>query len=281
MTQPRTLLTVLAHPDDESFGMGGILARYAREGVQVHYACATRGEAGSVDEHYLQNYPTIADLRTAELTCAAKNLGLAQVHYLGYRDSGMPGSPDNANPAALVNAPVEEVAQKVAALIRRLRPQVVITFDPIGGYKHPDHIAIHKATVRAFSLAADAAFISDAAPYQPQKLYFHLFPKGFLKFVVILMRLLLQNPRKFGRNRDIDLQTLVEEGNFPTHAIVRFSREDAAAKLRASECHASQGGAQMTRGFAGWIRQLGGRRDTFMRAYPQVTSNLREDDLFA
>lgn len=166
----------ISSSDDESFGVGGTLAYYARRGVDVYLICATRGEAGDVDEEYLQGYHSIAERREAELRCAAGKLGLAGVYFLDYRDSGMPGSADNHHPQALMNAPLEDVARKIIVYIRRLRPQVVITFDPIGGYRHPDHIAIHQATVRAFESAAQPNPLLDAQglpPYQPAKLYFH------------------------------------------------------------------------------------------------------------
>src|SRR5262245_41936545 len=104
---------VYAHPDDETFGHGGTIARYASAGVAVHYACATRGEVGGVAPELLEGYTDVAALRTAELECAARTLGMAAVHFLGYRDSGMAGSPDNQHPAALVQAPVERVAGQV------------------------------------------------------------------------------------------------------------------------------------------------------------------------
>src|SRR4030067_3858752 len=102
----------------------------------------------------LQGYASIAELRETELASASIHLGLAGLHFLDYRDSGMSGSPDNHHPQALVGAPLEKVASDVTLWIRRLRPQVVITFDPVGGYRPPDHIAIHHAPVRAFADAA-------------------------------------------------------------------------------------------------------------------------------
>ena len=93
-----TILSVLAHPDDESFGMGGTLAHYANRGVSVHLICATRGEVGEVDPEYLENFESIAERRESELRCAANKLGLSGVHFLDYRDSGMPGSEDNQHP---------------------------------------------------------------------------------------------------------------------------------------------------------------------------------------
>ena len=103
MPNKKVLLAVFAHPDDESFGPGGTLARYAAEGVQVYYLCATRGDVGEVDEALLtrNGHATAADLRTQELMCAARALGLAGVEFLDYRDSGMSGSPENQHPASL------------------------------------------------------------------------------------------------------------------------------------------------------------------------------------
>ncbi|MGB5844750.1 MAG: PIG-L family deacetylase, partial [Anaerolineales bacterium] len=124
-----TLLAVLAHPDDESFGMGGTLALYAQRGVDVHLICATRGEVGEVAPHFLEGFQSIGELREHELRCAAGNLGLAGVYFLDYRDSGMAGSPENDHPQALAAAPIDEVAAMVTGYIRQLRPQVVLTFD--------------------------------------------------------------------------------------------------------------------------------------------------------
>jgi len=278
-SHPPTLLAVLAHPDDESFGMGGTLALYARRGAAVHLVCATRGEAGTVDESYLEGYTSIAERREAELRCAASKLGLTGVHFLEYRDSGMPGSPDNQHPQALVAAPLEEVAAQVAESIRRLKPQVVLTFDPIGGYKHPDHIAIHQATVLAFEYAADPQFITQLPPHRADKLYFHVIPRGFLRFAVRAMPLLGRDPRRFGRNHDIDLAALAEEGDFPIHARIRYSSV-TAQKDAASLCHASQlAGAGLRRGPMRWAQILFGHNDYYMRARPSPLKGEKETDL--
>ena len=276
----RVLLAVLAHPDDESFGMGGTLALYASQGMAVHLICATRGEVGEVDVKYLQGFNSIAERRESELRCAAGHLRLAGVHFLGYRDSGMAGSPDNQHPQALAAQPVEQVAREVMEYIRKLRPQVVVTFDPIGGYKHPDHIAIHQATVQAFRMAADASITSDYPPHQASKLYFHIIPKGFLRLGVRMLRLFGQDPRRFGQNKDIDLVALIEEGDFPTHAVIEYGKVARAAE-QAAACHASQGGERMANGPARWIQRLLGLRDQFMRAYPEPVPGTVEKDLFA
>lgn len=273
------LLAVLAHPDDETFGIGGTLALYAKKGVKVHLVCATRGEAGEMAPDLLQGYGSIANRREAELRCAAGLLGLAGVHFLDYRDSGMPGSPDNQHPRALAAAPRAQVAAEITAYIRRLQPQVVVTFDPIGGYRHPDHIAVHEATVQAFSTASNPQVDCEELPhYQPQKLYFHVIPRNTLRLAVRLMPLFGIDPQRFGRNKDIDLAAIAAF-NFPVHAVINYHQ---VARLRdqASACHASQGGKQMIQGFFGWLRRLFPATELFMRAYPPPTDGRIERDLF-
>lgn len=279
-----TLLSVLAHPDDETFGMGGTLALYAQRGVDVYLVCATRGEVGDVDPEHMNGYKSAGEAREAELRCAAEKLGLAGVYFLDYRDSGMPGSPDNQHPQALAAAPLEEVAAKVAHYIRLLKPQVVVTFDPVGGYRHPDHIAIHKATVRAFEAAGNpnwqppSPLTEELPPYSSQKLYFHTMSRRLIRVAMRLMPLFGRDPHKFGRNGDVDLTTLAGD-DFPIHATVDYSRT-ARLKAEASACHASQGGAGMTRGIMGWAVRLTGNKDSFMCAYPPQADGKRERDLF-
>ncbi len=275
----QSILAVLAHPDDESFGMGGTLALYAERGVQVYLACATRGEVGEVGPEYLKDYASIADLRESELRCAAGHLGLSEVFFLNYRDSGMVGSPDNDHPQALVAAPVEEVAAKVADIIREIKPQIVLTFDPIGGYRHPDHIHIHKATKLAFDLAGDAAFERVLPPYKPEKLYYHTISKRFIRFAVNFIRLIGKDPSRWGRNEDIDLTQLMVD--FPIHAKINYKSVEKR-KETASFCHASQIGPSITGGPFRWLfRLLGfGSKDLFMKAYPPPKERVVEKDLF-
>lgn len=278
LSNGRRLVAVLAHPDDESFGPGGTLALYARRGAEVHLICATRGEVGDVAPELMKGFASVGDLREHELRCAAEHLGLREVHFLGYRDSGMPGSPDNRHPQALAANPVEEVAGKVVCLLREIKPQVVITFDPIGGYRHPDHIAIQRATVEAFLACGDPRRFPDCTPaYSPQKLYFHTFSRAFLRVAVRLLPLLGRDPHKFGRNGDIDLTGIAGE-DFPVHARIDF-REVAQAKAQASACHASQGGPPTT-GIMGFFFRLAGGKETFMRAEPPAPPRLSEKDLF-
>jgi len=277
MKSDKCILAVLAHPDDESFGMGGTLALYAQKGVEVHLICATRGEVGETPPEFERNDRSIAELRMDELRCAGEILGLEKVHFLSYRDSGMPGSSDNHHPRALAAAPQEQVAAEIASYIRRLQPQVVLTFDPFGGYGHPDHIAIQRATERAFFLAAEDTPIDSLPPYHAQKLYFHTFPRRSLRFLVRLLPLLGKDPRKWGRNDDINLLEIVEH-TYPVHAKINF-RSVADLKEQASACHKSQL-MPGTNGILWAIMRLFSGPESFMRAYPPATPSTRERDLF-
>jgi N-acetyl-1-D-myo-inositol-2-amino-2-deoxy-alpha-D-glucopyranoside deacetylase len=283
MDTTKKLLLVGAHPDDETFGIGATLAQYAGAGVKVYYACATRGEAGTVDSRHMKGYASIGDMRWAELRCASRVLGLADVVYLGYRDSGMSGSKDNEHPGSLVVAPLDEIAGRIVATIRHFKPDVVITHDSGGGYGHPDHITTHNATVKAFYAADDSKQYPEAGPtFQPSKLYFSVRPRGFVKIVVRLMPIFGQNPRRFGRNKDIDLVRMMEV-EYPVNAVVRLSKRAVEVRDKAAACHASQGGGRFRQGpfsLLGMVERFGGQRDCYMRDYPVPTSRHREKDLF-
>ena len=270
-----------AHPDDETFGMGATLALYALRGVKVFCVCSTHGEVGTVDPEFMQGYASIEDLRRDELKCAIQALGLADVIYLGYRDSGMSGSEHNKHPDALAMAPIEEVAGRMVKIIRELKPEVVLTHDAGGGYGHPDHIATHDAAVKAFYAAGDQAQYPEAGPvFQPYKLYFGIRPHGFMKLMIRLMPIFGQDPHHFGRNKDVDL-TKVMGMEYPVHAVVRITKQAREIQAVAAACHASQGGGQPRRGpLLFRIAEIFHRRRSyFMREYPPPTRR-REKDLF-
>jgi LmbE family N-acetylglucosaminyl deacetylase len=198
----------------------------------------------------------------------------------------MPDTPDNANPAAFVQAPREEAIGKVVALMRALRPQVVITFGPYGGYGHPDHIRIHEVTLAAFHLAGDAAaypeqIAAGLVPFQPLKLYYPTFGTRFLKIAVVLMRLLRRDPRHFGENGDVDMVRAAEEATPPTTVVACGAYREQI--LRAWHCHASQGAGMA------WIERLPVRlqrffvsRQEFTRVVPAPRRpGVHEHDLFA
>jgi LmbE family N-acetylglucosaminyl deacetylase len=277
----KTILAVLAHPDDETFGLGGTLALYARRGYKTYYVCATRGEVGAADEEYMHGFSSTAEMRTDELMRAAKHLGLTDVFFLNYRDSGMPGTEENKHPDAQINHSIDEVAGRVVGYIRELKPEVVITFDPIGGYKHPDHIHIHQATKLAFENADDPAFHPEAGlPFKPTALYYQVFSRGMLKLAVRLMPLFRKDPKKFGRNGDINLLELAEV-NFPVHVRLDI-RPVLDIKRKASAQHASQGGAQTRRGWMAIVTKILGENEEYMRAYPPVPDGKHKisNDLF-
>ncbi|MFQ5409084.1 MAG: PIG-L deacetylase family protein, partial [Anaerolineales bacterium] len=275
----RRMLVCFAHPDDESFGPGGTLAHYARVGVDVHLICATRGEVGTIDPEHLETHGSAAAVRSAELECAARTLGLTAVHYLGYRDSGMPGSPDNAHPEALAAAPAVEVAARVTHIMQLVQPQIVITFDPIGGYYHPDHIAMHKATLTAYEqLAQQSDSTNGRAPFRPQKLYYSTYSRRWMRQWLRVMRLFGDNTRAYGRNGDIDLEKLAQV-DFPLHAFINV-REVAHIKQAAAACHRSQQSLASTWRTRMLFRRRAGKFETFMRARPPAPKRYREHDLF-
>ncbi|MFC1977435.1 PIG-L family deacetylase [Chloroflexota bacterium] len=283
MSKQKTLVFFGAHPDDESFGVGSTLAQYAAAGVKTYYVCSTGGELGTVEPHHLKGDDTIAKLRSVELECAAQVLGLAGVFYLGYRDSGMRGSDDNQHPDSLAMAPMEEVAGRAVRIIREIKPDVVITHNVDGGYGHPDHIATHNATVKAFYAAGDPTQYPEAGPiFQPHKLYFGVRARKLMKMMVRLMPLFGQDPHHFGRNGDVDLTKITSE-EYPIHAVIRLKKQAIEIRNKAVACHASQssgrGRPSLFRTIE-IIEKIRGPRDYFMRAYPPPTIRYKEKDLF-
>lgn len=177
----QTLLAVFAHPDDESFGTGGVLARYASEGARVVLVCATRGEAGEISDPALATRITLGAVREQELRSAAKMLGISEVVFLGYRDSGMAGTAENSDPRAFVNAGADEVVSQLVGIIRRERPGAIVTFEPHGGYGHPDHIMIHHATTAAVQAAAAPTYVPGLGePWRTPRLFWTVIPRSSL-----------------------------------------------------------------------------------------------------
>ena len=154
MADNLTLMAVHAHPDDEASSTGGVLARYSAEGVRTVVVTCTNGEFGDspggvkpgADGHDEQE---VAEIRLAELRQSAKHLGVTDLELLGYHDSGMVEWDYKNRPDAFCNVPLDEVAGRIGALIERYRPQVVVTYDPEGGYQHPDHVHASRAAAEA------------------------------------------------------------------------------------------------------------------------------------
>ena len=177
MSEPLCLLTVHAHPDDESSKGAATLARYHAEGVRTVLVCCTGGEAGDILNPAM-DLPEVRDrlpeVRREELARAAEVIGFDEVVMLGYRDSGMSGSEANEHPDCFARAPLEEAVERLVAIIRRTQPQVILTYpDEQKGYPHPDHLRVHEITLPAFDAAGDPDAYPDAGPpWQPLKLYY-------------------------------------------------------------------------------------------------------------
>lgn len=173
---PITIMAVHAHPDDEVVFTGGTLALYHNKGVRTVLVTATGGEEGEIHDPNLdpeEARPRLGDIRGEELRRAADILQIDHLESLGYRDSGMVGTEANQRPDNFHNADRDEVAQRLVALVRRYRPQILITYDENGAYGHPDHIACNIATHAAFEKAGDAGYHPELGePWQPLKLYY-------------------------------------------------------------------------------------------------------------
>jgi N-acetyl-1-D-myo-inositol-2-amino-2-deoxy-alpha-D-glucopyranoside deacetylase len=216
------LLGVFAHPDDEG-SCSGCLARYAAEGVRAYLACATRGDGvdAQIKDASLATRETLGQVRSQELVCACETLGIQPPIFLGYQD----GEVDQV--------PIEAAARKVARLIRELKPRVVITHDPEGGYGHPDHIAVSQFTTRGFVLAADPEVDSggELRPFTPAKLYYTAFPRSFMEKI----------PAFRDRRADIRGQQLgfigVEDEKITTEVAIHDWMQ---RKLEALSCHRTQ-----------------------------------------
>ncbi|HEX9476012.1 MAG TPA: PIG-L family deacetylase [Candidatus Dormibacteraeota bacterium] len=170
-----TLLLVHAHPDDEAISTGGVMMKARADGHRVLLVTATRGEVGEIhnmDEKATR--PHLGEVRTRELEEAARILGVNRSVFLGYRDSGMVGTADNENPESFHQAPLDEAAGRLEAILREERPEVVVTYAEDGTYGHPDHIKAHEVTNAALDLL-------EKEGWRPRKLYYTVIPRSAMK----------------------------------------------------------------------------------------------------
>jgi LmbE family N-acetylglucosaminyl deacetylase len=196
----KRLLGIFAHPDDEGT-MSGAMLQYSISGVETGLVCATRGEVGEIADPALATPENLGEVREGELRAAAEVLGVWNLWFLGYRDSGMAGTPDNEDPRSFAQANAAGVVGKLVEIIRQFRPQVIVTFDETGGYGHPDHIAIYRHTTSAFYAAADAVQYPEHGPaHMVSKLYYTAFPRSFVRQIEEWMR--SQNYEGSFRNLD-------------------------------------------------------------------------------
>lgn len=167
MTHGLTLLTVHAHPDDETISTGGVMARYAAEGIRVVCVTCTGGEHGEIVVPELDtpdNHARLAEIRADELRRALARLGNVESRLLGYVDSGMMGTPQNDAPESFWQADFDAAVERLLTIVREVRPQVIVGYNDFGSYGHPDHIRAALIAKAAFERAADL-------PEPPLKLY--------------------------------------------------------------------------------------------------------------
>jgi N-acetyl-1-D-myo-inositol-2-amino-2-deoxy-alpha-D-glucopyranoside deacetylase len=243
LTNQLTLLTVHAHPDDETIGTGGVLARYSQAGVNTVLICATDGQLGEIHDPSLDPEDAkskLGEIRRGELRCAAQTLGIHDVRFLGYHDSGMAGTPENSDPRAFQNANLDEVVGRIVAIIREVKPQVVITYNENGGYGHPDHIMVHRATVAAFEAAGDATkfAVNGYAPWRPSKLYYAAVPEGRFERMIERMKAAGIPTEEF-ENRPRPANMFTPEEQITTRIDVTAQVINKRAAMR---CHMTQFG---------------------------------------
>jgi N-acetyl-1-D-myo-inositol-2-amino-2-deoxy-alpha-D-glucopyranoside deacetylase len=280
--QNRTLMAVHAHPDDETFSTGGVLALASARASRTVLVTATRGEEGEIHDPDLDPVEArhrLGAIREAELRRAATILGIGELYFLGYRDSGMAGTPENENPFNFQNADPREATGRLVRLIRQTRPDVIITYDERGGYGHPDHIAVHRTTLAAFDAAGDPTQFTEIepAPWQPLKLYYAVFSRS-----------------AYVRLRDLYREYGAEEVDGPDEDVSRFTVEDELVTTRvdvrnhvlqkqaAFRAHRTQMGADgpLLTASGGLVREALGT-ETFIRVRSLVPTPRFEDDLFA
>ena len=195
MTDPAglRLLTVHAHPDDETITMGGLLAQCADRGIATSVVCCTDGSVATIfDPEYAANEaeirPRLKQIREDELRRACEVLGVTELHFLEYGDSGMPGAETNHLTGAFWRADVDEAVGRVVAHIRRFRPHVVVTYDGSGGYGHPDHIQAHRITLLAVEAAYQPLRLELGERWRVSKLYYTAFPLSAARRAVEMAR---------------------------------------------------------------------------------------------
>ncbi|GAB1694386.1 N-acetyl-1-D-myo-inositol-2-amino-2-deoxy-alpha-D-glucopyranoside deacetylase [Krasilnikovia sp. M28-CT-15] len=234
----RRLLLVHAHPDDEVIGTGATMAHYAAQGALVTLVTCTLGEEGEI------HVPELAELaagqadqlggyRVTELRRACAALGVTDHRFLGaagrYRDSGMMGLATNEHPRAFWQADLDEAAGHLVEIMREVRPQVLITYDPNGFYGHPDHIQAHRVAMRAAELA-------DAEGFGPQKIYWTAMPVSVLAAGMAAFREAANNPFAEIENvEDLPFGTPDDEIAARVDGTDRYEQKMAAMRAHATQ----------------------------------------------
>ncbi|WP_181764368.1 N-acetyl-1-D-myo-inositol-2-amino-2-deoxy-alpha-D-glucopyranoside deacetylase [Streptomyces albidus (ex Kaewkla and Franco 2022)] len=257
----RRLMLVHAHPDDESINNGATMAKYAAEGARVTLVTCTLGEEGEVippelahlapqeqDEDAPAGEPTpLGAHRMDELAEAMRRVGVTDHRFLGapgrYRDSGMMGLSTNERPGSFWGTPLDEAAMDLVPVIREVRPQVLVTYDPDGGYGHPDHIKAHRVAMRAAELAADPGRAPEAGePHEVARIYWNCVPRSALEGGFARLRAAAADP-----GTDFPFPSVAEPADVPgvmdddeAVDVVIDGSAYAEAKKRAMSAHATQ-----------------------------------------
>jgi LmbE family N-acetylglucosaminyl deacetylase len=281
MSKKFSLFGSYAHPDDEQ-GVTGLMHQYASDGVNVTLAYGTRGEVGEIAPGVDATPETLGQVREEEMRCAAEKIGIHNLYFLDYRDSGMIGTPENRDPRALWNADLFEVTEKLVKIIRRHKPQVILTFDAYGGYGHPDHIKIHQATLMAYFVAGDPraypAHLKDGLePWSPLKLYWTAFPRSRWKKFAELAE-------AHGESVPTPIKEFIKRSMPDEIITTRINVEKYVdLKLHALDCHASQlNPDSIWRKIPTEIRKDGLKVETLVRAESRLgPPEGIEKDLFA
>jgi N-acetyl-1-D-myo-inositol-2-amino-2-deoxy-alpha-D-glucopyranoside deacetylase len=247
MTADRRLLLVHAHPDDESIGNGATMARYAAEGAQVTLVTCTLGEEGEVLVPELSDLAAdrsdrLGEHRIGELAAAMKELGVTDHRFLGgagrYRDSGMMGLPSNDRPGCFWQADLDRATAELVAVIREVRPQVLVTYDENGGYGHPDHIQAHRVAMRAYDAAADPAYTdAPGPPWRIRKVYWNCVPRSWLQAGLDGLRAAGDTTTFEGLTSADDFPFAVDDALVTTEV---DGNAQVEAKLAAMRAHATQ-----------------------------------------
>lgn len=275
-----TILAIFAHPDDECFGTGGTLAKHTAPGGRVVLACATRGEAGEISDPALATPETLGMVREAELRASCDVLGVKELHFLGYRDSGMEGTPENDDPRCYHRADPARATRQLVALIREVKPQVVITFEPGGGYGHPDHIAVSRHTTAAYDLAGDPEAYPDAgAAWQPDRLFYTAIPTSSFDTLREQMKAMGLDTSMFDRGARTMRRSFTDD-QITTVLDVSAQLE---AKFAAFECHRTQHNPDgLFRRIPEELMREMMAREYYAQARPApVPGAARSDDLFS
>jgi LmbE family N-acetylglucosaminyl deacetylase len=237
----KRVLAIYGHPDDEGQATG-TLAAFVAAGNAVTVLCATRGEVGEISDPALSTPETLWYTRELELRAAMAQIGVGDVRFLGFRDSGMAGTPENEDPRSLHQQSATVGVAAVLAVMRDVRPHFVFTWQPDGGYGHPDHIAIHTHTVAAFEACGDAsAHPETGAAWAPERLYWGA--RTMRQFATVRFEMERRGLLAEPMNEDIRARMLAAlEAPEPQASVVVDTREFVVARRRAAGMHRSQFG---------------------------------------